>query len=160
MANFIFFGTPEFSAIILEKLIKADFIPAAVVCNPDRPVGRKQVTTPPPIKQRIMNYESGIKNKIKILQPEKLDPSLFIIPNSSFDFFIVAAYARIIPKEILDVPRLGSIGVHPSLLPKYRGATPIQSAILAGEKKTGARPDKRRRQRRRNGTDAEEKMAL
>ncbi len=137
MANFIFFGTPEFSAIILEKLIKADFIPAAVVCNPDRPVGRKQVTTPPPIKQRIMNYESGIKNKIKILQPEKLDPSLFIIPNSSFDFFIVAAYARIIPKEILDVPRLGSIGVHPSLLPKYRGATPIQSAILAGEKKTG-----------------------
>ena len=84
-----------------------------------------------------MNYESRIKNKIKILQPEKLDPSLFTIHNSLFDFFIVAAYAKIIPQEILDIPLLGTIGVHPSLLPKYRGASPIQSAVLNGEETTG-----------------------
>jgi len=138
--KFVFFGSPEFAAIILEKLIVAGFIPSAVVCNPDRPVGRKKIITPPPVKQRIMNYESGIKNKIKILQPERLDKafldSLFLI-HDSFDFFVVASYAKIIPKEILGIPQLGTIGVHPSLLPKYRGPTPIQSAILAGESETG-----------------------
>ncbi len=139
--NFVFFGTPEFATIVLEKIIKAGFVPKAVVCNPDRPVGRKKIITPPPVKTRIMNYELGIRNKIKILQPEKLDEkfhnSLFMLHNS-FDFFIVAAYAKIIPKKILEIPKLGIIGVHPSLLPKYRGASPIQNAILNGDKETGA----------------------
>jgi methionyl-tRNA formyltransferase len=135
--KFVFFGTHGFAAIILEKLIKAGFVPEAVVCNPDKPVGRKKVITAPPVKARIMNYESGIRDRIKILQPEKLNPSLFIIPNSSFDFFIVAAYAKILPKEILEIPRLGTIGVHPSLLPKYRGSSPIQTAILNGNEETG-----------------------
>jgi methionyl-tRNA formyltransferase len=139
--RFIFWGTPQFAAIILEKLIKVDVIPQAVVCNPDRPVGRKKIITPPPVKQRIMNYESGIRDKIKILQPVHLDQeflnSLFKIHNS-FDLFIIAAYGKIIPSKILDIPKLGAIGVHPSLLPKYRGATPIQTAILNGEKETGA----------------------
>lgn len=138
--KFAFFGTPEFASIILEKLINNGFVPEAVICNPDKPVGRKKIITPPPVKQIIMNYESRIKDKIKILQPEKLDEkfhnSLFIIHNS-FDFFIVAAYAKIIPKEILEMPRLRTIGVHPSLLPKYRGTTPIQSVILNNEKETG-----------------------
>ncbi len=138
--KYIFFGTPDFAAVILEKLIKAGFPPAAVVCNPDKPVGRKKVITPPPVKARIMNYESGIRERIKILQPEKLDKefhnSLFQI-HDSFDFFIIAAYAKIIPKEILEMPRLGTIGVHPSLLPKYRGSSPIQSIILDGESETG-----------------------
>ena len=139
--NFIFFGSPNFAAIILAKLINAGFVPAAIICNPDRPVGRKKIVTPPPVKQRIMNYELRIKDRIKILQPEQLDQnflnSLFVILNSKFDFAIVAAYAKIIPKEIIDFFPHGVIGVHPSLLPKYRGATPIQSAILAGEEKTG-----------------------
>ena len=135
--RYVFFGTPDFAAIILEKLVKAGLPPVLVVCNPDRPVGRKKIITPPPVKQRIMNFESGIRQRIKIIQPEKLDPSLFLIPNSQFDFFIIAAYAKILPKEIIDIPRLGAIGVHPSLLPKYRGATPIQSVILNGEKETG-----------------------
>jgi len=140
--RYVFFGTPEFAAIILEKLIGAGLIPAFVVCNPDRPAGRKKILTPPPVKQRIMNYESGIRNKIKILQPEKLDKdflnSLFLIHNSSpFDFFVVAAYGKIIPQKLLEIPRRGTIGVHPSLLPKYRGATPIQTAILNGEDITG-----------------------
>lgn len=135
--NFALFGTPLFAEIVLDKLIQAGYIPSVVVCNPDRPVGRKKIVTPPSVKARITNYESGIRSKMQILQPEKLDPSLFKIPNSLFDFFVVAAYAKIIPKEILDIPRLGTIGVHPSLLPKYRGASPIQSAILNGGEETG-----------------------
>ncbi len=133
--NFVFFGTPEFAKIILEKLITAGMLPAAVVCNPDRPVGRKKIITPPPTKSLILKHETW---NIKILQPEKLDDS-FKFQVSSFkpDFAIVAAYAKIIPKEILKIPRLGIIGVHPSLLPKYRGPSPIQAAILKGDEETG-----------------------
>ncbi len=129
--KYIFFGTPEFAAIILEKLINAGYIPAAIVCNPDKPFGRKKIITPPPTKIVAQKYN------IPIWQPEKLS----IIHDSLFmlrpDFFIVAAYAKIIPKEILEIPRLGTIGVHPSLLPKYRGTTPIQTAILNGDEITG-----------------------
>jgi len=137
--KYIFFGTPDFAAVILEKLIKAGFVPEAVVCNPDKPVGRKKIITPPPTKISAQKYN------IPVLQPEILAnykfPALSAgrqIPNSKFDFFIVAAYAKIIPEEILNVPRLGVIGVHPSLLPKYRGPSPIQSVILNGEAETGA----------------------
>ncbi len=143
--NYIFFGTPRFAAIILEKLIGAGFIPVAVICNSDKPTGRKQMITPPPTKLLAQKYN------IQILQPEVLSNSKFhayrqageipCLPagrrNSKFDLFVVAAYGKIIPKEILDMPRLGTIGVHPSLLPKYRGPTPIQTAILNGEKETG-----------------------
>ena len=127
----VFFGTPEFAAIILEKLINAGYVPEAVVCNPDRPVGRKKIITPPPTKVLAEKYG------IKIHQPETLANSKFEIRNSKLDFFVVAAYSQIIPKEILSIPRLGAIGVHPSLLPKYRGSSPIQSAILNGDEETG-----------------------
>ena len=133
--NYVFFGTPEFAAIILEKLINVGLLPQAIVCNPDKPVGRKKIVTPPPTKLVIRNQK--IEDRIKILQPEDLD-SKFQILNSKFDFFIVAAYAKILPKGILNIPRLGTIGVHPSLLPKYRGPTPIQTAILNGDEETGA----------------------
>ncbi len=131
----IFFGTPQFAAIILEKLIEAGFIPQAVVCNPDKPVGRKKIITPPSVKSLIMKH--GTWN-IPILQPEKLDKSL-ILHVSSFmpDLFIVAAYSQIIPKEILEISRFGTVGVHPSLLPKYRGPSPIQTTILNGDEETG-----------------------
>ena len=135
--KYVFFGTPNFAAIILEKLISAGFIPEAVVCNPDKPVGRKKIITPPPVKQRILNLESGIKNKIKILQPEKLSDIKSQLSDVNCQLFIVAAYAKILPKEILEIPRLGTIGVHPSLLPKHRGATPIQTAILNGDEIAG-----------------------
>lgn len=137
--KFIFFGTPEFAAIILDKIIKAGFIPQAVVCNPDKPVGRKKIITPPPVKKCIMNQVSSVKNKIKIVQPEnvlelkKLD---YLTPDTC-DLFTVAAYAKILPKEILEIPRLGAVGIHPSLLPKYRGSSPIQTVILNGDKETG-----------------------
>ncbi len=138
--RFVFFGTPEFAAIILNKLIKAGFIPQAVVCNPDRPIGRKQIITPPPVKTSILQQVASIQGKIKIFQPDiakDLLDTKYQLQATNPDFFIVAAYAKILPKEILDIPRLGTIGVHPSILPKYRGASPIQSAILGGEKKTG-----------------------
>lgn len=133
--KYIFFGTPEFAAIILEKLIEAGFIPEAVICNPDKPAGRKKIITPPPVKQLLVEKFKDLK--IKILQPEKLNLQTLQNDDTLYDFFIVAAYAKIIPKEILGIPRLGTIGVHPSLLPKYRGASPIQSVILNGEAETG-----------------------
>ena len=146
--KYAFFGTPDFAAVILEKLVAFNFPPTLVVCNPDRPVGRKHIITPPPTKVLAKKY------KIPIFQPETLVNFKFpacpagrqILPqcgippsgtNSKFDFFVVAAYAKIITKEILAIPRLGAIGVHPSLLPKYRGPSPIQSAILNGDSETG-----------------------
>lgn len=129
--KFVFFGSPEFAAIILEKLIKAGHIPAAVICNPDKPVGRKKIITPPPVKIIAQKYN------IPVLQPETLSASTFYFLHSTFSFFVVAAYAKIIPKEILKIPRLGKIGIHPSLLPKHRGASPIQTAILEGDESTG-----------------------
>lgn len=135
-ARYIFFGTPKFAATILEKLIDAGMPPMALVCNPDRPVGRKQVITPPPTKEIVTRDQ---KLGIRVFQPEtkeelvQLGDQLF----QEADFGIVAAYAMIIPKEVIEQSKLGIIGVHPSLLPKFRGPSPIQSAILAGEKETG-----------------------
>ena len=129
----VFFGTPRFAAIILEKLIGAGMPPVALVCNPDRPVGRKQIITPPPVKQLIANR----KVQTEILQPENILTIRDMLFALRPDFSVVAAYAKILPKEILEIPKLGTIGVHPSLLPKYRGPSPIQSVILADEKETG-----------------------
>lgn len=129
--KYVFFGSPEFAKIILEKLIDSGYAPVAVVCNPDRPVGRKKVVTPPPVKISAEKYG------VKVYQPENLlvlHPSLLALKP---DLFIVAAYSKIIKKEILDIPKLGTIGIHPSLLPKYRGSSPIQSALLNGETETG-----------------------
>jgi len=132
----IFIGTPEFGAIILEKLVENRYKPILVITAPDKPVGRGQILTPPPVKITTQKY------KIPILQPEKiLPPTKNLVGgeilNLKPDLIIVAAYGQILPKEILDIPKKGSLNVHPSLLPKYRGASPIQYAILNGEKKTG-----------------------
>ncbi len=139
--KYLFFGTPELAAIILEKLIKAGFIPEAVICNPDKPVGRKKIITAPATKIIAQKYN------IPVWQPEKINLQNLLkydtsrgrttCHNNKYDFFVVAAYSQIIPKEILEIPRLGTIGVHPSLLPKHRGATPIQTAILNGDEITG-----------------------
>jgi methionyl-tRNA formyltransferase len=129
--KYLFFGTPEFAAIVLDKLIKAGMPPAGAVCNPDRPVGRKKIITPPPVK--ILAQKHGIP----VFQPEKLLNTDSYLRNVECDFAVVAAYGKIIPKSVLDVFKSGVIGVHPSLLPKYRGPTPVQTAILNGEKETG-----------------------
>ena len=136
--KFIFFGTPDFAKIILEKLVKANFIPVTIVTNPDRPVGRKKVLTSPPVKSLIVKCQmSNVKCSAEVLQPENLSAISHMLRAIRPEFGILAAYGKIIPKEIIDIFSRGIIVVHPSLLPKYRGATPIQSAILAGEKETG-----------------------
>lgn len=130
--KYIFWGSPKFAEIVLKKLIDSDFPPIAIVCNPDKPVGRKKVITPPLTK--IL----GKENQIEVFQPEKIDNVFFEkIKNINADFFIVAAYAKIIPQTIIDLPPMGVIGVHPSLLPQYRGASPIQSVLLNNEKESG-----------------------
>ncbi len=129
--KYIFFGTPEFAAIILEKLIKAGEPPLAVVTNPDRPAGRQRIITSPPVKK----LAQGICD---VLQPEAFNASFAQkIEGYGADFFVVAAYGKILPKWLIEMPPKKTIGVHPSLLPKYRGASPVQSVLLSGEAKTG-----------------------
>ncbi len=130
--RYVFFGTPRFAEIVLRRLMDAGMPPAAVVSNPDRPAGRKKIVTAPPVKQ--VAAAAGIP----VIQPEALDgDAVQTLQSLHADLFVVAAYAKIIPRGVLAIPRLGAVGVHPSLLPKYRGASPIQSAILNGEQETG-----------------------
>ena len=132
--DYIFFGTPEFARIILEKLIKAGMPPKALICNPDRPVGRKKTLTPPPTKQLVVES----KKPIDILQPENLDAEFIDeLKKYNVKFAVLAAYGKILPKELINLFPKGIVGVHPSLLPEYRGATPIQSVLLEGKNKTG-----------------------
>jgi methionyl-tRNA formyltransferase len=134
--KFIFFGSPLFARIVLEKLVKNNFSPLALVCNSDKPFGRKKIITPPETKKFIL--ENNLENEIKIFQPEILDNDFILkLKNLNADFAIVCAYSKILPNEILNVFQKRILGVHPSLLPKYRGASPMQSAILAGEEKSG-----------------------
>ncbi len=129
----IFMGTPGFCLPALEALVKSEREVAAVVTRPDRPKGRGQVLSPPPVKQMAENYG------IPVYQPENLrDPAfLDLLTSLHPDFIIVVAYGKILPPAILKIPRLGCINLHASLLPKYRGASPVQWAILNGEKVTG-----------------------
>jgi methionyl-tRNA formyltransferase len=126
--KFAFFGTPDIASETLEILKQHGFVPGLIVTAEDKPKGRKMIITPPPVK--IWASE----NNIPILQPDKLDKNLF---NESFDLFIVVAYGKIFPEWMIDMPKLGTLNIHYSLLPKYRGASPVQSAILNGDKETG-----------------------
>lgn len=129
----IFFGTPDFAAGILEFLVENKFNIAAVFTQPDKKVGRRQEILHSPVKHL------ALKNRIQIFQPESLRKSGLSeeIKNIDPDLFIVAAYGKILPKDILEIPKYGAINIHASLLPKYRGASPVQCAILNGEKETG-----------------------
>jgi methionyl-tRNA formyltransferase len=128
----IFIGTPLFAVPSLNALIKDErFDIVAVVTQGDKKAGRKQVVTPPPVKIEAE------KNNIPVFQPEKILNLESEILNLKPDIIIVIAYAQIIPEKILNIPEYGCINVHGSLLPKYRGASPIQAAILNGDDKTG-----------------------
>lgn len=130
--KFAFFGTPEFGAIVLEELIKNGLRPDFIVTETDKPSGRNQIPTAPPVKIVAQKYS------IQVLQPEKLDENfLSQIPNPTPDLFIVAAYGKILSKKTLALPSKGCLNVHPSLLPKYRGPSPVQTAILNGDTETG-----------------------
>ncbi len=131
--NIVFMGTPDFAVPTLEKLYKSGHNILAVFTQPDKPVGRKQVLTPPDVKVCAEKYE------IPVFQPATLrnENSYKEIKTINPDIIVVVAYGKILPKEILDIPRYGCINVHGSLLPKYRGASPIQSAVLNGDKISG-----------------------
>lgn len=133
MKNIVFMGTPEYAAKILRALAEAKFEIAAVFTQPDKPVGRKQILTPSEVKV----YAQQHLPTVPIFQPASLkdDAVAVQIKDLKPDFIVVAAYGKILPQSVLDVATC--INLHASILPKYRGASPIQSAILAGEKQTG-----------------------
>jgi len=126
-------GTPEFAIPSLDMLVKEGYEVAAVVTQPDKPKGRGNKMSPPPVK------EYALKHGIDVLQPDKVKTEEFTekIREINPDLLITAAYGKILPKSVLDIPKYGCINVHGSLLPKYRGAAPIQWSIINGEKVTG-----------------------
>jgi methionyl-tRNA formyltransferase len=128
----IFIGTPTFAVPSLKHLINdKQFDIIAVVTQPDKKIGRKQILTPTPVKVEAEKF------RIPVYQPEKISDEGLRMANFRPDLIIVVAYAQIIPENILNIPKYGIVNVHGSLLPKYRGASCIQAAILNGDKKTG-----------------------
>lgn len=129
----VFMGTPDFAVPALEKLINSRHNVIAVFTQPDKPVGRKQVLTPPPVKELALKYG------ISVYQPEKIKgtDTPEIIKNLKPDVIIVVAYGKILPLSVLSAAPYGCINAHASLLPEYRGSAPIQWAVLNGETKTG-----------------------
>lgn len=133
MAKIIFFGTSEFAVPSLEALSRdSRFEIAAVVTQPDRPVGRHATVTPPPVK--LAAQRLGIST---ILQPEKISELQAASYQLQVDAFVVVSYGKILPQWLLDFPKHGAVNVHGSLLPRWRGASPIQAATAAGDEKTG-----------------------
>ena len=130
----VFLGTPEFGVKPLEALINAEYQIIGVITGPDKPVGRKMVLTPPAMKSFVLKHESW---NIKIYQPKDKIELLEIMDKLQPDLAIVAAFGIIFTKEILEIPKYGFLNIHASLLPRWRGASPIQSAILTGDEKTG-----------------------
>lgn len=129
----LFFGTPPFAAKVLDFLIRSGIEVAAVVTRQDKPRGRSGESMPSAVK------EEALKRGLPLLQPEKASSpeSVEALKKFGADLFVVVAYGEIVRDEVLKAPPLGCINLHASLLPKYRGAAPIQRAIMAGEEKTG-----------------------
>ena len=129
----IFMGTPDFAAAALEAIVKAGHEVVAVVTQPDKAKGRSDKLLPPPVK------EVALQHGIPVLQPERIKRPEAVEQLKAYpaDIFVVAAFGQILSKEILDMPKFGCVNIHASLLPKYRGAAPIQWSILDGEKETG-----------------------
>ncbi len=130
--NFAFFGTPELAVYVLEELEEAGYLPSLIVTTPDLKVGRGNNYEPTPVKKWAEAHG------IPVLQPEKIDNSLANqLKAISYELFIVAAYGKILPKETLSIPKHGILNIHPSLLPRLRGPSPVRSAILNNERETG-----------------------
>ncbi|CAM3361699.1 methionyl-tRNA formyltransferase [Paenibacillus lupini] len=129
----VFMGTPEFAVPSLRLLIEQGYNVVAAVSQPDRPKGRKRVLTPPPLKEAALAFG------LPVLQPERMrsPEAVAAIAELQPDLIVTAAYGQILPKALLEIPRLGCINVHGSLLPRYRGGAPIQRSIINGESVTG-----------------------
>ena len=133
MTRLVFAGTPEFAQISLQALVESGRTPVAVLTQPDRPAGRGKKMTASPVKQYAESQG------IPVLQPNTLREETVVTELRTLrpDVFIVAAYGLILPQNVLDIPTHGSLNVHASVLPRWRGAAPIQAAILAGDETTG-----------------------
>lgn len=130
--KFIFFGTPDYAVYTLDALHQKGYLPSLIITAPDKPVGRKLVLTPPEAKVW------ALKHGIPIIQPEKFTLKILrSIASYDAQFFVVSAYGKILPKEVLTMPDHGTLNVHPSLLPLYRGPAPEKGPLLAGDTETG-----------------------
>ncbi len=129
----VFMGTPDFAVGALEAIVKAGHEVTAVVTQPDKPKGRGKGVQMPPVKACALKYGILALQPAKIREPEEIKK----LSALEADIFVVAAFGQILPEEILKMPRFGCVNIHASLLPKYRGAAPIQWVILNGEKETG-----------------------
>lgn len=133
MTKIVFMGTPAFSVPILQGLVDEGYDVIGVVTQPDRPVGRKRVLTPPPVKQAALDLNLPIFQPEKISQSAELENIIALNP----DLIVTAAFGQFLPERLLNAPKLGAINVHASLLPKYRGGAPVHYSIINGDKETG-----------------------
>lgn len=130
--KYVFFGSSRFSVLVLDNMEKFGYLPNAIITTPDKPQGRKLILTANPVKTW------GITKNINVYTPEKFDTELSEqLKNLHADVFIVASYGKIIPELVINIPPRKTLNIHPSLLPKYRGASPLQTAILDDTKNTG-----------------------
>lgn len=129
----VFMGTPEFAVPPLEELVRRQYQVVAVYTQPDRPAGRGRAPAPSPVKTAALNLNLPVMQPASFKEPGAIDQLASLQP----DVIVVAAYGLILPQAVLDVPKYGCVNIHPSLLPKYRGASPVASAILAGDEVTG-----------------------
>ncbi|MDO4601764.1 MAG: methionyl-tRNA formyltransferase [Eubacteriales bacterium] len=129
----VYMGTPDFAVLPLRAMKEAGYEVAAVVTQPDKPKGRGKTMLPTPVKEEAVALGIPVYQPVKVREPEFLETLKEIGP----DLIVVAAFGQIIPKTILTLPRFGCINIHASLLPKYRGAAPIQQAVIDGEKESG-----------------------
>lgn len=133
MTKIVFMGTPDFSVPVLRQIINDGYEVIGVVTQPDRPVGRKKVLTPPPVKVEALKKGIPVFQPEKIRQEEELSKILSLQP----DLIVTAAFGQILPNKLLDAPEFGCINVHASLLPELRGGAPIHYALMQGKEKTG-----------------------
>lgn len=126
-----FMGTPEFAVAILDALVQSDVEVVTVISQPDKKVGRKQIIQATAVKERALYYN------IPVLQPDKIKDAIDELKNLNLDLIVTCAYGQFIPESILNTPRYGSVNIHASLLPKYRGGAPIHKAIINGETESG-----------------------
>ena len=131
--RFAYFGTPEFAAIILDELLQKGISPALIITAPDKPKGRKLLLAPSQVKLWANAHDIPVLTPLKLTAEDMLTK----LREANCELFIVAAYGRILPKVVLEMPKFGVVNVHPSLLPKFRGSSPIESAILSDERSTG-----------------------
>ena len=129
----VFMGTPDFAVPTLESLVKGGHEVIAAVTQPDKPKGRGKAVLMTPVKEKALEYDIPVYQPVKARDPEFVQ----ILKDMSPDVIVVVAFGQLLPKAILDIPKYGCVNVHASLLPKYRGAAPIQWAVIDGEEKSG-----------------------